>query len=162
MEEQRTHATFVSNIADVSFAHVLELMMTLGPYRAGLVLVGGWVPYLLLKAYQPQDISFQHVGSRDIDIVVNPTIVDQKQYATMVELLEQRGYIPKEHTTFSFVKRVQTTTGEEHIQVDFLGPEYGGTAKKHRHQVIQDDFLLRKARGADCFLYSRFVLLSLV
>jgi len=47
------------------------------------------------------------------------------------------------------VKRVQTATGQEHIQVDFLGPEYGGTAKKHRHQVIQDDFLVRKARGAD-------------
>lgn len=62
--------------------------------------------------------------------MVNPAIVDQKQYATMVELLEQRGYIPKEHTKYSFVKRVQTTTGEEHIQVDFLGPEYGGTAKK--------------------------------
>jgi hypothetical protein len=149
MEEYRTHTTFVSNIADVSFAHVLELMMALGSYREGLVLVGGWVPYLLLKAYQSQDISFQHVGSKDIDIVVNPAIVDQKRYATIVELLEQRGYIPKEHSKYSFVKRVQTTTGEEHIQVDFLGPEYGGTAKKRRHQVIQDDFLLRKARGAD-------------
>ncbi len=149
MEEYRTQTTFVSNIADVSFAHVLELMLALGSYREGFVLVGGWVPYLLLKAYQSQDLSFQHVGSKDVDIVVNPAIVDQKRYATIVELLEQRGYIPKEHTKYSFVKRVQTATGEEHIQVDFLGPEYGGTTKKHSHQVIQDDFLVRKARGAD-------------
>jgi hypothetical protein len=97
-----------------------------GSYRDGLVLVGGWVPYLLLKAYQSQNLSFQHIGSKDIDIVVNPALVGQKQYATIVELLEQRGYIPKEHSKHSFVKKVQTTIGEEHIQVDFLGPTYSG------------------------------------
>src|SRR5260370_19844761 len=98
MEEYRTQTTFVSNIADVSFAHVLELMLALGSYREGFVLVGGWVPYLLLKAYQSQDISFQHVRSKDVDIVVNPALVDQKRYATMVELLEQRGYSRNDRT----------------------------------------------------------------
>jgi len=33
--------------------------------------------------------------------------------------------------------------------VDFLAGEYGGTSKNHRHQIIEDDFLARKARGAD-------------
>ena len=66
--------------------------MALGSYREGLVLVGGWVPYLLLKAYQSQDIPFQHVGSKDIDIVVNPAIVDQKQYLFFDRILNEEVY----------------------------------------------------------------------
>lgn len=148
-QDERTKATFVSNIADVSLSHLLELMIALGSYREGLVLVGGWVPYLLLKQYQNPEISFQHVGSKDIDIAVNPALIDEAKYATILELLEQRGYKPRENTTFSFVKTVTTTKGEEIIQIDFLGPEYGGTPKNKRHQRVQDDFLVRKARGAD-------------
>lgn len=147
--ENRTKTTFVSNIADVSLSHLLELMMALGSYREGLVLVGGWVPYLLLKEYQNKEVSFQHIGSKDIDIAVNPKIVDEKKYATILELLRSRGYKLKEGTTYSFVKTVTTNKGEEQIQIDFLGPEYGGTPPKKRHQRVQDDFLLRKARGAD-------------
>jgi len=44
---------------------------------------------------------------------------------------------------------VTTNRVEEQIQIDFLGPEYGGTPKNKRHQRVQEDFLLRKARGAD-------------
>ncbi|MBU3978178.1 nucleotidyltransferase domain-containing protein [Patescibacteria group bacterium] len=150
--DDRTKITFVSNIADVSLSHLIELMMALGSYREGLVVVGGWVPYLLLKEYQSKDVSFQHIGSKDIDIVVNPAIVDEKKYATILELLKERGYKPKEGTTFSFVKTVTTDKGEDKIQIDFLGPEYGGTPKNKRHQRVQDDFLLRKARGSDVVL----------
>lgn len=85
-------------------SHLLELMMVLGSYRDGLVLVGGWVPYLLLKEYQNPEVSFQHLGSWDIDLAVNPAIVDEKKYATILELLQARGYRAKEGTTFSFVK----------------------------------------------------------
>lgn len=148
-QHDRTKTTFVSNIADVSLSHLLELMIALGSYREGLVLVGGWVPYLLLKQYQNPDVSFQHVGSKDIDIAVNPALIDEKKYATILELLAQRGYTPRKNATFSFIKTVKTNRGEEQIQIDFLGPEYGGTAKNKRHQRIQDDFLVRKARGAD-------------
>ncbi len=34
------------------------------------------------------------------------------------------------------------------MQVDFLAGEYGGNAKSHRHQRVQD-MLAHKARGAD-------------
>lgn len=148
-KDSRTKTTFVSNIADVSLSHLLELMLALGSYREGLVLVGGWVPYLLLKEYQNKDVAFQHIGSKDIDIAVNPEVIDEAKYATILELLKQRGYKPKEGATFSFVKTVVTNKGEEQIQIDFLGPEYGGTPAKKRHQRVQDDFLVRKARGAD-------------
>ena len=83
-QDDRTKTTFVSNIADVSLSYLLELMIALGSYREGLVLVGGWVPYLLLKEYQPSDVDFRHVGSKDIDIAVNPKLVNEKGYALIL------------------------------------------------------------------------------
>jgi len=150
----RTKTTFTSNIADLSLSHLLELMIALGSYREGLVLVGGWVPYLLLKEYQPTAADFKHVGSKDIDIAVNPKLIDEKGYASILELLKQRGYEQKlnaqgQPILHSFVKNVVGSKGPEQIQIDFLGPEYGGTQKSKRHQRIQDDFLVHKARGAD-------------
>lgn len=150
----RTKTTFTSNIADMSLSHLLELMIALGSYREGLVLVGGWVPYLLLRQYQPTNVDFRHVGSKDIDIAVNPKLIDEKGYASILELLKQRGYEQKlnaqgQAIPHSFVKNVVTSKGEEQIQIDFLGPEYGGTKKGKRHQRVQDDFLVHKARGTD-------------
>ena len=40
-------------------------------------------------------------------------------------------------------------SGAIDIEVDFLGPEYGGTGKSRRHQVVQSELLIRKARGVD-------------
>ncbi|MBU1885331.1 nucleotidyltransferase domain-containing protein [Patescibacteria group bacterium] len=153
-QDDRTKTTFISNIADVSLSHLLELMIALSEYREGLVLIGGWVPYLLLKHYQPSSVDFQHIGSKDIDIAVNPKIVDESGYASILEILKQRSYEPKldikgNSIQHSFVKNVTTNRGEGQIQIDFLGPEYGGTKKSKRHQRIQNDFLVRKARGVD-------------
>jgi hypothetical protein len=150
----RTKTTFTSNIADISLSHLLELMIALGSYREGLVLVGGWVPYLLLKQYQPTNIDFRHVGSKDIDIAVNPKLIDKNGYASILELLKQRGYEQKlsasgQAIPHSYIKNIVTSKGAEQIQIDFLGPEYGGTKKGKRHQRIQDTFLVHKARGAD-------------
>jgi len=148
-EETRTLHTFRNNIAAISFSHMLELAIALGAYRDGLVLVGGWVPYLLLQEHQPKQLDFRHAGSIDIDFAVNPKKVTEERYNSLLELVQERGYQPKEGTRFSFLKKVQTSGGEKAIQVDFLGPEYGGTKKGHRHQIVQDDFFLRKAHGAD-------------
>jgi len=129
-------------------------MIALGSYREGLVLVGGWVLYLLLKQYQPTGVVFRHVGSKDIDIAVNPKLIDKKGYSSILEILKERGYGPKldikgKPIQYSFVKNVITSKGKEQIQIDFLGPEYGGTQKSKRHQRILENFLIRKARGAD-------------
>ncbi len=148
-DDTRTTRAFQNDIAKVSFSHLLELAIALGSYRDGLVLVGGWVPFLLLREHQPKHLDFQHAGSIDIDFAVNPNRVDEERYASLLELVQAQGYRPKQGSRFSFVKDVVTTTGEQVIQIDFLGPEYGGTTSSHRHQVVQDDFFLRKARGAD-------------
>jgi hypothetical protein len=146
----RTNITFnETNIANISLAHLLELMRTLRSYKKGLVVVGGWVPYLLLKQFQNPKSDFVHPGSKDIDIAVNPQVINDTQYASLVKLLGDRGYKQRENVPFSYIKKITTPSGEDEIQVDFLAPEYGGTSKSHRDQKLKDDFLARKAHGAD-------------
>jgi hypothetical protein len=46
---------------------IVELWQILGAYRDALVLVGGWVPELLLPHAKPP-----HTGSIDVDLLLNP------------------------------------------------------------------------------------------
>lgn len=146
---------FKGGIAEISKSVILELMSILGAYRNALVLVGGWAPYFLLDRFGKTDSGFQHVGSIDIDIVVNPHVVSKEEYATIVELMEKRGYTQRVDSKgrlqpYIFEREVILPSGKrEIVEVDFLGPEYGGTGRSHRHQRIQPDLLARKARGSD-------------
>lgn len=141
---------FENNEANRSQAILLELMTILGKYRNDLYLVGGWVPYFLLKMFQHPDDPFDHAGSIDIDLVIDGKNISEYQYASIVALIKQRGYVERKSRIgtpipFSFEKDINGLT----IVVDFLAGEYGGTPKKNRHQRIDDELLARKARGAD-------------
>ena len=153
-QDVRTQLSFSDDIADTSLSHLLELMMLLRSYKDGLVIVGGWAPYFLLKQFGNTD--FRHVGSIDIDIAVNPAVINETKYATLEELLLSRGYQPKSDVPYSYFKNVQVKGVERQIVVDFLAPTSGGTGPSHRHQRVQNDFLVRKAKGADLAFTHRF------
>ena len=155
-QDVRTQLSFATGGADVSLSHLLELMLMLRSYKEGLVIVGGWAPYLILKQFQEPDAKFEHVGSIDIDIAVNPTVISETEYATLEELLIERGYQQRPEAPFSYKKVIPNGATEQQIQVDFLGPEDGGTSGSHRHQRVQDDFMLRKARGANLVFEHKF------
>ncbi len=157
-QDVRTQISFSDDIAQISLSHVLEIMKALQSYRDGLVIVGGWAPYFLLRQFQKNGNDFEHTGSVDIDIVVNPEIINETQYAELETLLRGRGYEPDSKIEYSYSKRVRTSSGREvEIRIDFLAPEYGGTSQRHRNQRVQDDFLARKAKGADLAFRQRFL-----
>ncbi len=141
---------FDNNEANRSQSVLLELMTILGRYRKGLYLVGGWAPYFLLKMFQKPESDFKHIGSIDIDIAVDAKTISENQYASIIQLIQQRGYQEKKSRMgtvipFAFEREIEGLA----VEIDFLAGEYGGTSKKHRHQRIEEDFLARKARGAD-------------
>jgi hypothetical protein len=148
MERFVTH--FANDEAHISQSVLLELMTILGRYRNDLYLVGGWAPYFLLKQFQTEDNPFEHIGSIDIDLVIDFTHISEAQYSSIVESLEKREYAARKNRhgraiPFSFERTIRDVT----VAVDFLAGEYGGTKKSQRHQRVQGDFLARKARGAD-------------
>ncbi len=121
---------------------LIELAHLLGEYRDDMVLIGGWVPELLLAGS-----SERHVGSMDIDLALNHLTLGEAGYANIGKLLLDKGYTQGSQP-FIFFRSLQLEGREYKVQVDLLAGEYGGTGEKHRTQRIQD-VKARKARGCD-------------
>ncbi|MDO8803592.1 MAG: nucleotidyl transferase AbiEii/AbiGii toxin family protein [Elusimicrobiota bacterium] len=132
------------NLDAVEAAHsvLLEITHLLGAYRDSMVLVGGWVPQLLCCG-----ASDKHVGSIDIDLLLDHRNLQAPVYKTIKKLLMERGYTEGEQP-FIFYREVTQKSRTIRVEVDFLGAQYKGTGKKHRTQQAQD-IKIRKARGAD-------------
>jgi len=131
-----------------------ELFLYLKPYRNQIVLIGGWVPYFLLEKYKYRGEYDRHVGSLDIDVALDAFSIPETAYESILEILRERGFYHKKDALdrdipASFLKKVRFEDGKEiEVRIDFLAPEYGGTSKKKRHQIIQE-MLARKGRGTD-------------
>ena len=131
-----------------------ELFLYLKPYRNQIALIGGWVPYFLLEKYKHPGDHAPHVGSLDIDIALDAFSIPETAYKTILEILSGRNIHQRKDALgreipASYVKKVILANGKEiEVRIDFLAPEYGGTPKKRRHQIVQE-MLARKGRGTD-------------
>lgn len=121
---------------------LVELVHILGEYRDDMVIVGGWVPPLLMPN------SSGHVGSTDVDIALNHLAENDETYSRISESLRARDYEQDENQPFIWYRTVEIDGESVVVEVDFLAGEYGGRSKKHRTQRVQD-LKPRKARGAD-------------
>jgi hypothetical protein len=117
-------------------------MHLLGEYGENIVLVGGWVPDLLLGSKESPPI-----GSVGVDLALNHMTLRDEGYRSIQELLTGRGYIQGKQP-FIFNRTLKIEGNEITVQVDLLSGEYQGTGKSHRYQKVQGG-LARKTRGCD-------------
>jgi len=134
-----TQADYSERQVEAARSVMLELSRLLGEYRDDIVLIGGWVPELLLSG---------HVGSIDVDLALNHLKLQEAGYATIEKLLLSRGYRKGEEQPYMFYRTVNVNGEEIDVEVDLLAGEYAGTGKTRRHQNIQD-IKARKARGCE-------------
>ena len=168
MPRPRTAGDYQDGITAASRSGLAEAMTALGAHRDALVLIGGWAPYLILEqsgeqgAFQADavqgdafQVRFVHVGSIDIDFVVDPGLVNAEAYATIVELLLDRGYKASGDSLFQFEKTIRSARdGQDYlIRVDFLTPRpLVGQGKSHRHRPVQRDLKARTLEGVEVAL----------
>ena len=138
---------YPEDITKLSKSVLLELMTLLKGYRNQIVLIGGWVPYFLLQKYQ-KNREFRHVGSADIDFVLDPELVKSSTYETIVGIIEKNGYRQRKDKDgnpieFSFEREID----DKKINVDFLSTGYPEKTKK-RHRIVQPDLKARTLLGA--------------
>ncbi len=138
-----TFRDYSGDLVEAAHSVLLELVRLLGEYRDDLVVVGGWVPQLILPA-EP----LKHVGSIDVDLAFNHRNLQDAGYATIQKLLLGRGYEQDHRQPFIFHRTVSVGGNPIKVQVDFLAGEYAGTAKAHRTQRVQEG-RAGKARGCD-------------
>ena len=82
-----TRRDYTAEAVEAAKSVLIELTHLLGEYRDNIVLIGGWVPELLI----PQEPR-PHVGSMDIDLALNHLKIREEGYKLIEELLTSRGY----------------------------------------------------------------------
>lgn len=120
---------------------LVELVNLFYEYRDDIRIVGGWVPDLMFPGEG-------HVGSVDVDLLINHIKLKDSGYLTMAKILLQNGYKEHPEKYFSFVKQVRIDGITYDVDVDILAGMYGGTQKKKRSQHVQGIKAL-KATGGD-------------
>ncbi len=140
-----TRRDYTEEAVEAARSVLVEVLHMLGEYRDNIVLVGGWIPGLLIEgAGEP------HVGSMDVDLALDHRQIPPEGYRTIQELLLSRGY-EQGKQPFIFLRTFTAHEREFTVEVDLLGGEYEGTGKGRRHQRVQDVHA-RKARGCDVAL----------
>lgn len=130
MNDIRDIRHYKPEIVEFSKSILIEICAFLKEYRENFVLVGWWVPYFLLDRYKDKDAEFEHIGSIDIDIALNPEGLPDldKVYESIRSKIERNGYQMRRTKEgnpipYSFEKAVQN----QFIRVDFLASEYRGS-----------------------------------
>ena len=142
--EPDTAADYGDRDVKAAYSVLIELGQVLGAYREKFVVIGGAVPWLLLKGAEPA-----HVGTLDIDLNLDPAALGDGEYATFVETLEKAGYERGVEglKKFQLRRMVKVDEGDPiAVIVDLLMPREAKPAKNAPPLV--DGLAVQKADGA--------------
>lgn len=109
-----------------------------------MCIVGGWVPDLMFPDQG-------HVGSVDVDVLINHLKLKDAGYQTMARLLLRNGYQEHPEKYFSFIKSVEVRGKKYDVDVDILAGMYGGTMNEKRSQHVQGMTALKATGGNFAF-----------
>ena len=122
---------------------LVESLTVLGRHRQHLVLVGGWVPPLLMP-------DAGHIGTIDIDLAIDSRQIPAYLYETISNDLQRAGYrttgIPNR-----FEREVRVGSKKVTVKLDLITGEYGHPPDGGTHQLIQGMPVWR-SRGVDVAL----------
>lgn len=112
---------------------LVDLGQVLAAFKDCLVVVGGWVPDLLLD-----QVDEPHVGSIDVDLALDSNKLTGGRYAELLKLLFDTGRYKPGNKPFQLVVQVDLNDGEKSIQVEveFLAPQEV-RLKKNRPKLLQ-------------------------
>jgi len=121
---------------------IVDVMQVLASFEDCLVLVGGWVPDLVI-----QDPSERHVGSIDVDLALDTGKLQEGRYAEMLKLLLGTKRYRQGDQDFQFVTEVDLKDGEDPVvvEVEFLAPTAVKT-EKNKPRLLEG-FRVLKADG---------------
>lgn len=142
--EPRQREDYSERQTEAAHRVLVDLGQVLASYADCLVVVGGWVPDLLIpEAEEP------HIGSIDIDLALDAAKLGDGRYAELLQLLlDTRRYRPGTKP-FQLVAEVDLKDGAPPVQVEveFLAPKQVKLTKK-RPRLIQD-FRVLQTEGCD-------------
>jgi hypothetical protein len=122
---------------------LVEALTVLGRHRQHLVLVGGWVPPLLMPGGG-------HIGSIDVDVAIDSRRIPAHLYETIGNDLQRAGYHLTELPN-RFEREVRIGGRTLTVTLDLITGEYGHPQTGGTHEIIQGMPVWR-SRGVDVAL----------
>lgn len=149
IHDDELHSSIDYSEGQKKVAHrvLIELVGLFDMYKDELRIVGGWVPDLMFPGQG-------HIGSVDVDILINHLKLKDSGYQTMSRILLNNGYREHPEKYFSFIKTVNIDGISYDVDVDILAGMYGGTQKKKRSQHVQGIKALKATGGDFAFNFS--------
>lgn len=123
---------------------LIELINLFKEYEEDIRVIGGWVPDLMFPGEN-------HVGSVDVDVLINHLALQDSGYQSMAKILLNNGYEEHPEKYFSFIKNVIVGRISYAVDVDILAGMYGGTTRKKRSQHVQGMRALKATGGNFAF-----------
>ena len=143
-EELRSSADYSGGQTEAARRVLVELVNLFDEYKDEIRIVGGWVPDLMF----PDE---GHIGSVDVDVLINHLTLKDSGYQTMAKILIKNGYREHPEKYFLFIKTISIDDVDYDVDVDILAGMYGGTQKKKRSQHVQGIKALKATGGNFAF-----------
>lgn len=118
--EPRHEADYADRQVQAARRVLVDVGQVLASFDDAVVVVGGWVPDLLLPNTVPS-----HIGSIDVDLALDAAKLGDGRYAQLLKLLLDTGRYSKGDKDFQLVATVDPGDGEVPVRVDveFLAPD---------------------------------------
>ena len=127
---------------------LIEIRQVLGSFEGQFAVIGGAVPWLLLN-----NSDMPHVGTGDVDLVLDAEALGDGEYVRLVEALQAQGYNQRQGLRkYQLVRTVPARDSGSAIDVivEFLMPHDAGIVKNTPAYI--DNFRVIPADGADLAL----------
>jgi hypothetical protein len=132
MSEPRHEADYSPRQVEAARRVLVDLGQVLASFVDCLVVVGGWIPDLLLP-----DADEPHVGSIDVDLAMDAAKLNDGRYAELLKLLLDTKRYRKGAKDFQLVVEVDLKDGgmPVRVEVEFLAPKEV-RLKKNKQELL--------------------------
>jgi hypothetical protein len=108
-----------SILTEAAFQVLIEVHYLLKEFENSLIIVGGWVPILLMP-----DASEKHIGTVDVDLAIDGRSLSESGSNTIDDILLGNGYLPGGEPG-RYIRTIKIKEQEIDVPVDFLVGEHG-------------------------------------
>lgn len=131
--EPRHEADYSPRQVEAARRVLVDVGQVLASFEDCLVVVGGWIPDLLVP-----DAEEPHIGSIDVDLALDAAKLNDGRYAELLKLLLDTKRYKKGAKDFQLVVDVDLEDGEKPVQVEveFLAPKEV-KLKKNRPKLLK-------------------------
>ncbi len=136
MDKPTSSSGYPAGLAVEARRMCLYVATLLGDLKDDVVVVGGLVPYLIVD----QTIAVEpHVGTRDLDLGLALSVLNEERYHEISERLRRNGFKPDENEA-GRTTRQTWRLGSQRVTIDFLIGQVDADHRPGTLQSLEADF----------------------